>query len=183
MQSLHASHVVYQKLNRSSHWTCFCCWYLEKPSQNSENEQSSVSLEVLLVKVCHKKRKVKFKLIIHLFCTRVFHVDCVFLIWAWIFSFRMSAAPLSKCLQVKSRCLWILTVTKPSLVPTPPYWSPAMSSSPVTATWSSLIRSCSGCHAQGGGTPMVWSMERPMRTLVGIEHREIMFVETKMVTD
>uniref|UniRef100_A0A674ERI9 SUZ12 polycomb repressive complex 2 subunit b n=1 Tax=Salmo trutta TaxID=8032 RepID=A0A674ERI9_SALTR len=27
------------------------------PSQNSENEQSSVSLEVLLVKVCHKKRK------------------------------------------------------------------------------------------------------------------------------
>ncbi|XP_034395330.1 polycomb protein suz12-B isoform X2 [Cyclopterus lumpus] len=29
----------------------------EKPSQNSENEQSSVSLEVLLVKVCHKKRK------------------------------------------------------------------------------------------------------------------------------
>lgn len=30
----------------------------EKPSQNSENEQNSVSLEVLLVKVCHKKRKV-----------------------------------------------------------------------------------------------------------------------------
>ncbi|XP_008414457.1 polycomb protein suz12-B isoform X1 [Poecilia reticulata] len=29
----------------------------EKPSQNSENEQHSVSLEVLLVKVCHKKRK------------------------------------------------------------------------------------------------------------------------------
>ncbi|XP_072318598.1 LOW QUALITY PROTEIN: polycomb protein suz12-B [Eucyclogobius newberryi] len=29
----------------------------EKPSQNSENDQSSVSLEVLLVKVCHKKRK------------------------------------------------------------------------------------------------------------------------------
>ncbi|CAL8289466.1 unnamed protein product [Arctogadus glacialis] len=29
----------------------------EKPSQNSENEQTSVSLEVLLVKVCHKKRK------------------------------------------------------------------------------------------------------------------------------
>uniref|UniRef100_A0A8D0AS39 SUZ12 polycomb repressive complex 2 subunit b n=1 Tax=Sander lucioperca TaxID=283035 RepID=A0A8D0AS39_SANLU len=27
------------------------------PSQNSENEQNSVSLEVLLVKVCHKKRK------------------------------------------------------------------------------------------------------------------------------
>uniref|UniRef100_A0A8C5G7W5 Polycomb protein VEFS-Box domain-containing protein n=1 Tax=Gouania willdenowi TaxID=441366 RepID=A0A8C5G7W5_GOUWI len=27
------------------------------PSSNSENEQSSVSLEVLLVKVCHKKRK------------------------------------------------------------------------------------------------------------------------------
>uniref|UniRef100_A0A3Q4B1M3 Uncharacterized protein n=1 Tax=Mola mola TaxID=94237 RepID=A0A3Q4B1M3_MOLML len=28
-----------------------------RPSQNSENEQTSVSLEVLLVKVCHKKRK------------------------------------------------------------------------------------------------------------------------------
>ncbi|XP_054593080.2 polycomb protein suz12-B [Nothobranchius furzeri] len=28
-----------------------------KPSQDSENEQHSVSLEVLLVKVCHKKRK------------------------------------------------------------------------------------------------------------------------------
>lgn len=35
------------------------CFPLEKPSQNSENEQNSVSLEVLLVKVCHKKRKVK----------------------------------------------------------------------------------------------------------------------------
>uniref|UniRef100_A0A8D2D714 SUZ12 polycomb repressive complex 2 subunit n=1 Tax=Sciurus vulgaris TaxID=55149 RepID=A0A8D2D714_SCIVU len=32
----------------------FC---LDKPSQNSENEQNSVTLEVLLVKVCHKKRK------------------------------------------------------------------------------------------------------------------------------
>ncbi|KAL4647993.1 polycomb protein suz12-B-like isoform X2 [Arapaima gigas] len=30
---------------------------IEKPSINSENEQNSVSLEVLLVKVCHKKRK------------------------------------------------------------------------------------------------------------------------------
>ncbi|KAF3816642.1 hypothetical protein GH733_013990 [Mirounga leonina] len=30
---------------------------LDKPSQNSENEQNSVTLEVLLVKVCHKKRK------------------------------------------------------------------------------------------------------------------------------
>ncbi|KAK1163697.1 polycomb protein suz12-B isoform X1 [Acipenser oxyrinchus oxyrinchus] len=29
----------------------------EKPSQNSENEQNSVVLEVLLIKVCHKKRK------------------------------------------------------------------------------------------------------------------------------
>ncbi|XP_062401079.1 polycomb protein suz12-B [Sardina pilchardus] len=29
----------------------------DKPCQNSENEQNSVSLEVLLVKVCHKKRK------------------------------------------------------------------------------------------------------------------------------
>lgn len=41
-------------------WFFFGC-RLEKPSQNSENEQSSVSLEVLLVKVCHKKRKVKFQ--------------------------------------------------------------------------------------------------------------------------
>ncbi len=30
----------------------------EKPLQNSENEDNSVSVEVLLVKVCHKKRKV-----------------------------------------------------------------------------------------------------------------------------
>ncbi|GAB1296543.1 Polycomb protein Suz12 [Apodemus speciosus] len=29
----------------------------DKPSPNSENEQNSVTLEVLLVKVCHKKRK------------------------------------------------------------------------------------------------------------------------------
>ncbi|KAM4663857.1 polycomb protein SUZ12 isoform 2-T2 [Discoglossus pictus] len=29
----------------------------DKPSQNSENEQNTVTLEVLLVKVCHKKRK------------------------------------------------------------------------------------------------------------------------------
>lgn len=29
-----------------------------KPSQDCENEQNSVCLEVLLVKVCHKKRKV-----------------------------------------------------------------------------------------------------------------------------
>uniref|UniRef100_A0A8C2CAE2 SUZ12 polycomb repressive complex 2 subunit a n=1 Tax=Cyprinus carpio TaxID=7962 RepID=A0A8C2CAE2_CYPCA len=29
----------------------------EKPLQNSENEENSVSVEVLLVKVCHKKRK------------------------------------------------------------------------------------------------------------------------------
>lgn len=33
---------------------------IDKPCQNSENEQNSVSLEVLLVKVCHKKRKVIF---------------------------------------------------------------------------------------------------------------------------
>uniref|UniRef100_A0A3Q4B1N1 Uncharacterized protein n=1 Tax=Mola mola TaxID=94237 RepID=A0A3Q4B1N1_MOLML len=32
-------------------------FHKDKPSQNSENEQTSVSLEVLLVKVCHKKRK------------------------------------------------------------------------------------------------------------------------------
>lgn len=29
----------------------------DKPSQNSENEQNSVTLEVLLVKVCHKKER------------------------------------------------------------------------------------------------------------------------------
>ncbi|KAE8577484.1 hypothetical protein XENTR_v10004585 [Xenopus tropicalis] len=33
---------------------------IDKPSQNSENEQSSVTLEVLLVKVCHKKRKARY---------------------------------------------------------------------------------------------------------------------------
>uniref|UniRef100_A0A8C5BDD0 SUZ12 polycomb repressive complex 2 subunit b n=1 Tax=Gadus morhua TaxID=8049 RepID=A0A8C5BDD0_GADMO len=37
--------------------TISACFLTEKPSQNSENEQTSVSLEVLLVKVCHKKRK------------------------------------------------------------------------------------------------------------------------------
>lgn len=41
--------------------TLFVFVHIEKPSQNSENEQNSVSLEVLLVKVCHKKRKVKLK--------------------------------------------------------------------------------------------------------------------------
>ncbi|XP_056409214.1 polycomb protein SUZ12-like [Hyla sarda] len=30
----------------------------DKPAPNSENDQNSVTLEVLLVKVCHKKRKV-----------------------------------------------------------------------------------------------------------------------------
>uniref|UniRef100_A0AAX7UWZ2 Polycomb protein VEFS-Box domain-containing protein n=1 Tax=Astatotilapia calliptera TaxID=8154 RepID=A0AAX7UWZ2_ASTCA len=35
----------------------YCGFFFKKPSQNSENEQNSVSLEVLLVKVCHKKRK------------------------------------------------------------------------------------------------------------------------------
>jgi len=35
----------------------------DKPCQNSENDQNSVSLEVLLVKVCHKKRKVSFSLL------------------------------------------------------------------------------------------------------------------------
>lgn len=35
----------------------------EKPLQNSENEENSVSVEVLLVKVCHKKRKVKLCII------------------------------------------------------------------------------------------------------------------------
>ncbi|XP_018091054.1 polycomb protein suz12 isoform X3 [Xenopus laevis] len=33
---------------------------IDKPSQNSENDQSSVTLEVLLVKVCHKKRKARY---------------------------------------------------------------------------------------------------------------------------
>lgn len=39
------------------------CCQTEKPSQNSENEQNSVSLEVLLVKVCHKKRKVQLMIL------------------------------------------------------------------------------------------------------------------------
>lgn len=39
-------------------------FYLDKPSQNSENEQNSVTLEVLLVKVCHKKRKVMYRMIL-----------------------------------------------------------------------------------------------------------------------
>jgi len=47
-----------QNLNKGNDTLFFFC-HTEKPSQNSENEQSSVSLEVLLVKVCHKKRKVK----------------------------------------------------------------------------------------------------------------------------
>uniref|UniRef100_A0A3Q1ERU9 SUZ12 polycomb repressive complex 2 subunit a n=1 Tax=Acanthochromis polyacanthus TaxID=80966 RepID=A0A3Q1ERU9_9TELE len=37
--------------------SCFVFVCSGKPSQDSENEQNSVSLEVLLVKVCHKKRK------------------------------------------------------------------------------------------------------------------------------
>uniref|UniRef100_A0A4W5KNT4 SUZ12 polycomb repressive complex 2 subunit b n=1 Tax=Hucho hucho TaxID=62062 RepID=A0A4W5KNT4_9TELE len=45
-----------QESHRMKHKTHFFS-LTEKPSQNSENEQSSVSLEVLLVKVCHKKRK------------------------------------------------------------------------------------------------------------------------------
>lgn len=35
-----------------------CLVFSGKSSQDCENEQNSVSLEVLLVKVCHKKRKV-----------------------------------------------------------------------------------------------------------------------------
>lgn len=63
-----------------------CCCCLEKPSQNSENEQSSVSLEVLLVKVCHKKRKVKFPTSLLYFAREfLFHIECVLLISVWIF--------------------------------------------------------------------------------------------------
>lgn len=141
---------------------CCCCCCLDKPSQNSENEQSSVSLEVLLVKVCHKKRKVKFQTSDLNFGVKfLFHNICVLFAY---FPSRMSVVPLSKCLQVKSRCLWILTVTKPSLVPFLPYWSPATSLSPATVTWSSLTRSCSGCRARAGATPTAWSTERPTRT-------------------
>lgn len=39
-------------------YVCFVLCFPGKLSQDSENEQNSVSLEVLLVKVCHKKRKV-----------------------------------------------------------------------------------------------------------------------------
>lgn len=142
----------------------YCC-HPEKPSQNSENEQNSVSLEVLLVKVCHKKRKVKWNITesitLALLCNRTRFFNCL-----WSFSFRMSAALLSKCLQVKSRCLWILTVTKPNLVRFPPYWSPATSLSLATATWSSRIPSCSECRVWWGGILIVWWMARPMRTLV-----------------
>uniref|UniRef100_A0A8C8GEB2 Polycomb protein VEFS-Box domain-containing protein n=1 Tax=Oncorhynchus tshawytscha TaxID=74940 RepID=A0A8C8GEB2_ONCTS len=47
-------------MKHKTHFFFFFSHFLpltEKPSQNSENEQGSVSLEVLLVKVCHKKRK------------------------------------------------------------------------------------------------------------------------------
>uniref|UniRef100_A0AAR2KLZ0 Intein C-terminal splicing domain-containing protein n=1 Tax=Pygocentrus nattereri TaxID=42514 RepID=A0AAR2KLZ0_PYGNA len=49
--------------DQESHRVTWCVkhfvlnFLLDKPCQNSENEQNSVSLEVLLVKVCHKKRK------------------------------------------------------------------------------------------------------------------------------
>uniref|UniRef100_A0AAZ3NZT4 Polycomb protein VEFS-Box domain-containing protein n=1 Tax=Oncorhynchus tshawytscha TaxID=74940 RepID=A0AAZ3NZT4_ONCTS len=49
-----------KRMKHKTHFFFFFSHFLpltEKPSQNSENEQGSVSLEVLLVKVCHKKRK------------------------------------------------------------------------------------------------------------------------------
>lgn len=45
------------------HIICLSCTFYprtDKPSQNTENKQNSVTLEVLLVKVCHKKRKVRW---------------------------------------------------------------------------------------------------------------------------
>uniref|UniRef100_A0A4W5PU69 SUZ12 polycomb repressive complex 2 subunit b n=1 Tax=Hucho hucho TaxID=62062 RepID=A0A4W5PU69_9TELE len=45
------------RMKHKTHFFSLTFSLTEKPSQNSENEQSSVSLEVLLVKVCHKKRK------------------------------------------------------------------------------------------------------------------------------
>lgn len=84
----------------------------------------------------------------------------------------MSAARLSKCLPVKSRCLWIPTVTKPSRAPTRLYWCPATSLSPATATWSSPTRCCSECRAPAGGKPTAWSTARPTRTSVGSPGQE-----------
>uniref|UniRef100_A0A4W5Q7F6 SUZ12 polycomb repressive complex 2 subunit b n=1 Tax=Hucho hucho TaxID=62062 RepID=A0A4W5Q7F6_9TELE len=49
--------VTYKTMKHKTHFFSLTFSLTEKPSQNSENEQSSVSLEVLLVKVCHKKRK------------------------------------------------------------------------------------------------------------------------------
>uniref|UniRef100_A0A4W5Q1T7 SUZ12 polycomb repressive complex 2 subunit b n=1 Tax=Hucho hucho TaxID=62062 RepID=A0A4W5Q1T7_9TELE len=46
-----------KRMKHKTHFFSLTFSLTEKPSQNSENEQSSVSLEVLLVKVCHKKRK------------------------------------------------------------------------------------------------------------------------------
>uniref|UniRef100_A0A4W5PXI6 SUZ12 polycomb repressive complex 2 subunit b n=1 Tax=Hucho hucho TaxID=62062 RepID=A0A4W5PXI6_9TELE len=48
---------TYYTMKHKTHFFSLTFSLTEKPSQNSENEQSSVSLEVLLVKVCHKKRK------------------------------------------------------------------------------------------------------------------------------
>lgn len=145
---------------------CVCLPRTDKPSQNTENKQNSVTLEVLLVKVCHKKRKVRWNpgepgLV---FSRTLSFTDCV--IFFFLFIFRMSAVLLSKCLQVKSRCLWTLTLTTPSLGPTLPYWSLATSLSPATATWSSPTRSCSGCPARWAETPMGWSTGRPTRISV-----------------
>lgn len=91
------------------------------------------------------------------------------------FIFRMSAVLLSKCLQVKSRCLWTLTLTTPSLGPTLPYWSRATSLSPATATWSSPTRSCSGCRARWAETRMGWSTGRPTRISVRSRSRDLLY--------
>lgn len=151
----------------------FCRLRTDKPSQNTENKQNSVTLEVLLVKVCHKKRKVRWNIAEPglVFSRTLYSTDDV----DFFFIFRMSAVLLSKCLQVKSRCLWTLTLTIPSLGPTLPYWSPAMSLSPATATWSSPIRSCSGCRARWAETLMVWSTGRPTRILVRSRHRDLFY--------
>lgn len=59
--SAHCVHAYIQSIFRMRETFALhlvCVFVSGKPSQDSENEQNSVSLEVLLVKVCHKKRKV-----------------------------------------------------------------------------------------------------------------------------
>lgn len=150
---------------------CLCRPRTDKPSQNTENKQNSVTLEVLLVKVCHKKRKVKWNSAEPGQQNALFH--WLYVIFFVFFMFRMSAVLLSKCLQVKSRCLWTLTLTTPSLGPSLPYWSLATSLSPATATWSSPTRSYSGCPAWWAETPMGWSTGRPTRISVRSRRRDL----------